>query len=180
MRLLAVIAFFMLAGPLLAIFGPPILNGFEEAIGTQPTPPDRPRGVAPSARSFYGPEAGWWWGDCLERGGARYDCAVWNANGTLVIAGKFIAVTEIANNWTTRRRPRLPKPQEALHVRGYLESIGELDLNHPHGWLVPEGWIFHPATKTKVRVSGTRGSSLTEPVAMTEEDLREVSALAAR
>jgi hypothetical protein len=181
-RLIALLAVFALGGPLLAIFGPPILNGFEQAVGTQPTPPDRPRGVVASAHYFYGPagEGDWWWGECRELGGARYACVVWDGVGRTIIAGSFEAVTTLANNGYTRRRPRLPNAGETLHVTGYSEADGELSLNHPHGWLVPEGWIFNPSAKTKVRLTSTRGSSLTEPIPMTDDDVRLTAELTKR
>jgi hypothetical protein len=174
-RLVAFIAFFAFAGPLLAVFGPPILNKFEQTIGTQPTPPDRPKGVAAAARPFQQGDRIWWWADCRERGNARYSCVLWNEHAKPIVAGTFDAVTTPANKGASvRRTPRLPKPGETLDVGSYHDFNGELGLARPHGWLVPEGWLFDLFAKTKKPVTGDRDSTsrLGESVPMTEEDLR--------
>jgi hypothetical protein len=116
----------------------------------------------------------WWWGECRERGGARYFCVLWNGRGHAIVAGSFEAATAPYPGAYVRRRLRLPRPGESVEPGNYDEDSGLIGLGYPHGWLLPLGWVFNPSTKTKARVSGEPSSSfrLAEAIPMTADELK--------
>ena len=149
-RLALMLGFFTFAGPLLAIFGPPVLNRFEQWIGTQATPPTtRPAGVPPEASPLQRDFNQWMWAACREEGSLRYDCRLFSADGRLEVAGRFTGVA----GYYKRQLQRAPNTGEALKYGWYYEDRGQIDLDSPlAASLRADEWIYYPARGTKAAI----------------------------
>lgn len=178
LRLIAFITFFTVAGPVLAIYGPPIMNRFEESIGTIPTPPPRPAGVPANAIPFHQDGYVWWWLDCRETGKLRYTCRLFDDTGANTIAGDFVA--RAGPYWTRRTRYQgsLPGAGEVLEYIRRNEDTGAIELFKPRGGqLEPIEWIYEPSKKTKIRLTGAFGDNyrIGERAPMTDDELTRFS-----
>jgi len=149
-KLALVLSFFTFAGPLLAIFGPPVLNRFEQMIGTQVTPPTiRPPGVPAEALPLQCGEDQWMWAACREEGSLRYDCRLFGADGRLEVAGRFIAVA----GYYKSQLQKVPNPGEALKYGWYYEDRARIALDsHLAASLRADQWIYYPARGTKAAI----------------------------
>jgi len=169
-RLALVLGFFAFAGPLLAIFGPPVLNRFEQLIGTQVTPPTiRPAGVPADALPLQRAEDQWMWAACREEGSLRYDCRLFDAEGRFEVAGRFVAVA----GYYKRQLQRVPNPGEALKYGWYDEDRARIDLDSPlAASLRAEEWIYYPVRGTKADIVD---GSLGKEVPMSAEEVARLS-----
>ena len=148
-RFIAFVCVFGLGGPLLAFFGPPMLNRLEGFLGTIPQAPARPAGVPAEALPLQRDLHQWMWATCREEGDLRYTCRVFGPDGRLEAAGRFVAQA----GYYKRQLQRLPAPGEPLKYSWYYEDQGEIALESPLAVrLRAEEWIYYPARGKKAAV----------------------------
>jgi hypothetical protein len=168
-RLALFLAFFTFAGPLLFIFGPPLLNRLERLLGIQAEAPERPLGVPASALPVQRDSDQWMWAACDDKGEHRYSCRLFGHDGRIDAAASFVAHVGSYRVGNSSRPGRLPNPGEAIAYSWYYEDLGEIGLQSPLGCtLLAEGWLYYPARGTKAQVIAPR--QLDREVAMSAEE----------